>query len=55
MLCMEWLGHSIHSTINLKKWKPLRLSRSRPGLSHLFFVDDLIVFGQVEMQQVKII
>ncbi|XP_016755219.1 uncharacterized protein [Gossypium hirsutum] len=29
-------------------WKPLRLSRSRLALTHLFFADDLFLFGEAD-------
>ncbi|KAK5786060.1 hypothetical protein PVK06_040687 [Gossypium arboreum] len=51
VFCMEWLGHLIRSEITAKRWKPIRLSRSGPSLSHLFFADDLVIFGKVEMDQ----
>ncbi|KAA3473450.1 LINE-1 reverse transcriptase isogeny [Gossypium australe] len=41
VLCMEWLGHFIHSRVEVGTWDPIRLSHSGPSVSHLFFVDDL--------------
>ena len=32
------------------EWKPLKASRENIGISHLFFVDDLILFAKVEEQ-----
>ncbi|KAA3478521.1 reverse transcriptase [Gossypium australe] len=43
VLCMEWLGYLIKSEMKTGKWQPIRLSRSGPALSHLFFVDDLVI------------
>lgn len=37
VLCMGWLGHNIHSSFVGKEWSPIRLSRTCPTLSHLFF------------------
>ncbi|KAA3475693.1 Retrovirus-related Pol polyprotein LINE-1 [Gossypium australe] len=37
VLCMEWLGYLIKSEMKTGKWQPIRLSRSGPALSHLFF------------------
>ena len=44
VLYMESLGHIIHDAIGDSHWKPIHLSRNRPQISHLFFVDDLILF-----------
>ncbi|KAA3468778.1 Retrovirus-related Pol polyprotein LINE-1 [Gossypium australe] len=41
VLCKEWLGHLIRSEMSAGRWRPIRLSRSGPALSHLFFTDDL--------------
>ncbi|KAA3480824.1 Retrovirus-related Pol polyprotein LINE-1 [Gossypium australe] len=51
ILCMEWLGHLISSEMKIGRWHPIRLSRSGPTLSHLFFADDLVIFSKVEMNQ----
>ncbi|KAA3479708.1 LINE-1 reverse transcriptase isogeny [Gossypium australe] len=51
VLCMEWLGHLIRSKMSTGRWTPIRLSRSGPSLSHLFFTDDLVIFSKAEMGQ----
>lgn len=55
ILCMEWLGHLIHSSINSSNWVPIFLSRLGPTLSHLFFADDLVIFGKADLEQAKLI
>ncbi|CAL1353594.1 unnamed protein product [Linum trigynum] len=55
VLCMERLSHRIEQAIQDKLWKPLRLSRDGPPLSHLFFADDLILFAEAEGAQIKVI
>lgn len=55
ILCMEWVGHSIRSTIDFGRWSPIFLSRTGPLLSHIFSVDDLILFGQVEEHRTRVI
>ncbi|KAA3460139.1 reverse transcriptase [Gossypium australe] len=51
VLCMEWLAYLIKSEITSGKWQPIKLSRSEPALSHLFFADDLVIFCKAEMDQ----
>ncbi|KAG8483541.1 hypothetical protein CXB51_023295 [Gossypium anomalum] len=48
IIYMKWLDHSIRKAINMGNWSPIRLSRGSPPLSHLFFVDDLILFGYAD-------
>ncbi|CAN1290720.1 LINE-1 reverse transcriptase homolog [Linum perenne] len=45
-LCIERLSHLINSTVQEKCWKPIKIGKSGPLLSHLFFADDLILFGE---------
>ncbi|KAG8498883.1 hypothetical protein CXB51_005295 [Gossypium anomalum] len=54
-LCMEWLGLSICKDIDVGNWSPIRLSRGGPPLSHLFFTDDLILFGNADRNQARVI
>ncbi|KAK5835942.1 hypothetical protein PVK06_011666 [Gossypium arboreum] len=46
VLCMEWLGHSFQSSIASENWNPIKLPRSGPNLSHIFFEDDLVIFSK---------
>ena len=46
VLCMERLGNIIHTAVHSSTWKPIQLSRNGPSISHLFFVDDLILFAE---------
>lgn len=52
---MEWLGQSINSSISSGIWSPIRLSRSSLSLSHLFFTDDLVIFGKADEHQATLI
>ena len=36
-------------------WKPLVVAKKVPKLSHLFFVDDLVLFAKASLDQVAII
>ncbi|KAK2367897.1 hypothetical protein QL285_081140 [Trifolium repens] len=46
VLCMDKLSHLIEESIESGKWKPMRAGRNGPLISHLIFVDDLLLFGQ---------
>lgn len=47
ILCMEFLGHLIEKKCSEGSWCPLKASRGNVGISHLFFIDDLILFAKV--------
>lgn len=51
VLCMEKLSHIIQKKIHDHDWKPLQVSRGGPFISHLFFADDLILFGKASTNQ----
>ncbi|KAM1032357.1 hypothetical protein ACFX2C_036031 [Malus domestica] len=55
VLCMEKLSHIINGCITTKKWKPVKLARNGPSVSHLFFADDLILFAEASSTQAKIL
>ena len=50
VLCMERLSHLINSLIEKGKWKPVKLNKTGPQLSHLFFADDLLLFAEASME-----
>lgn len=55
VLCMEKLSQSIQRAVNQGRWKPIKLGRRGIPLSHLFFADDLILFGHSSDAQVEVI
>lgn len=52
MLTMERLGHAIKLAVADGRWKPIVLGRGCPPLSHLFFADDLVLFGEASIDNV---
>lgn len=44
VLCMQKLGLLIHSKVSSNQWQSISVSRNGPKVSHLFFVDDCLLF-----------
>ena len=53
ILCMEYLGFLINESCWMKDWIPLKASRQSLGVSHLFFVDDLVLFTKANKAGAK--
>ena len=45
ILCLEYLGLLIHEKTTSKTWKAVKASKIGPAFTHLFFANDLILFG----------
>ncbi|CAN0843862.1 Putative ribonuclease H protein At1g65750 [Linum grandiflorum] len=54
-LCIQRLSNLIQFQVDRGAWKPIALARGSTKLSHTFFVDDLILFGEVSIAQAQII
>jgi hypothetical protein len=52
---MEVLSQIIMKSIEDGQWKPVRLSRNGPPLSHLFFADDVLLFAKATKSQALLI
>ncbi|KAK9033804.1 hypothetical protein V6N11_049988 [Hibiscus sabdariffa] len=55
VLTMERLGHAIRWAMDSGHWIPFRLARHGLPLSHLFFVDDLILYAKADLDQANVI
>lgn len=55
ILCMERLSRFIQDSVDHKCWVSIRISRSGPKLSHLFFADDLTLFAKADSNNCQII
>ena len=55
VLCMERLCHQFDLSVAKKEWKPISLSRGGPALSHVCFADDLILFAEASISQIRVI
>ena len=55
ILCMEYLGQLIVEKCNAKLWQPVKTSGSGSAFSHLFFVDDLVLFARADATNCSII
>ncbi|KAL1548779.1 hypothetical protein AAHA92_16968 [Salvia divinorum] len=45
---MERLSHTINKAAEEGRWVPMRLSKGGSPISHLFFVDDLVLFSRAD-------
>ncbi|GLT78653.1 hypothetical protein SLA2020_501810 [Shorea laevis] len=50
VLCLDRLSQLIENDVQSKKWSPFRITRKGPFLSHVFFADDLILFGKATVE-----
>lgn len=56
VLCVDRLSHLIKQAVHEGRWKGVRLSRTGPLLTHLFFADDLVLFAEAtgdQMAEIK--
>lgn len=55
ILCMEVLSHQINKVVLQTKCTPIKISLHGPHLSHLFFVDDLVLIAQATKENSRTI
>ena len=44
----------ISKKVELGSWKPIRVARGGVGISHLIFVDNLLLFVEAKVSQIEI-
>ena len=55
ILYMEFLGQLIQEKCHANLWQPVKVSQSGPAFSHMFFVDDLVLFARADAINCSII
>lgn len=55
LLCMEKLALLIQQKASEGYWKPIKVSDGGPEISHLFFVDDYLLFTKASCSQVRLV
>jgi hypothetical protein len=50
---MDKLSHLNCHVVNQGEWKPIKVGRNGPSVSHLMFDDDLLLFGQATVLQMQ--
>ena len=45
-ICMDVLSHIITNLVDKREWKAFKVGRNGPYISHLFFINDIILFGK---------
>ncbi|OMO67719.1 reverse transcriptase [Corchorus olitorius] len=53
LVCTRYIGMLL--SVSCKEWKPITIGRGGPSISHLFFVDDLFLFGRASARQAETI
>ncbi|KAK4279954.1 hypothetical protein QN277_011647 [Acacia crassicarpa] len=55
VLCMERLSHVICDSVTANNWRPIRVTRVGPSISHLMFADDLLLFGELQLSKQNVL
>ncbi|QHO25231.1 Putative ribonuclease H protein [Arachis hypogaea] len=55
VLCIERLSQLINAAVDHGFWKPIRLKKDGPPISHLCFADDIILFAEANIDQENVI
>lgn len=52
---MERLSHMIQEEVDKGRWVGLKLVRNGLLITHLFFVDDMVLFTEASVEQLTIV
>lgn len=52
VIFMERLTHMIEEAVERKIWLPLKVGRHGSSVSHLLFVNDLLIFAEASISQI---
>ena len=55
ILCMEGLSALIQNKVETGLWKPVKVSREGPKISHLLFADDVLLFSKATVSNVRLL
>ncbi|XP_057428997.1 uncharacterized protein LOC130722320 [Lotus japonicus] len=55
VLCIERLSHIIQDACGIGSWKPFKVGRHGPSISHLLFADDVILMAEASDDQASLI
>lgn len=55
VLCMKMLALNIQHKVSQGVWKTVHVSWGGPGVSHLFFADDVLLFCPATVNQVQVV
>lgn len=53
ILCMDYLSYLIKHAVSQGMWKPIHLSKNGPGLSHLLFADDIMLYSRTDINHIS--
>lgn len=53
MLCMDKLSHLIKQEVITGNWRAIKMDSQGPKISHLMFVDDLLLVGEAIERQMQ--
>lgn len=55
VLCIEKLALLIQDKVEAGYWKPVSVAKGGPGLTHLLFADDVLLFVEANNDQVEVV
>ncbi|KAL4373564.1 hypothetical protein AHAS_Ahas05G0094400 [Arachis hypogaea] len=55
VIAMDKLSQAIEERVELGVWKPMVAGRNGPSISHLLFADDLLLFVEASVEQIRMV